>query len=152
MRKIIIAFIVLALFAAGGFGYWFSRASAHPEGPYRTEEVKRGDLLATFSSTGTLEPEDIIDVGAQVAGQIKAFGTDPKSGKPIDYGSEVEAGAVLARIDDSLYQAKVNQSQAMVTVAEAAYDQAVAKVDDANANVKVAQANLAFAQANYDHA
>jgi HlyD family secretion protein len=152
MRKLIIAFLVLVLCAAGALGYWFSHASAHSDGPYRTEEVKRGDLLATFSATGTLEPEDIIDVGAQVAGQIKAFGVDDKTQKPIDYGSEVEAGAVLARIDDSLYQAKVNQSQAMVTVAQAAYDQAVAKVDDANANVKVAQANVAVAVANFDHA
>jgi HlyD family secretion protein len=152
MRKLIIAFLVLVLCAAGALGYWFSHASARAEGPYRTEEVKRGDLLATFSATGTLEPEDIIDVGAQVAGQIKAFGVDDKTQKPIDYGSEVEAGAVLARIDDSLYQAKVNQSQAMVTVAQAAYDQAVAKVDDANANVKVAQANVAVAVANFDHA
>jgi HlyD family secretion protein len=152
MRRLIVVVVVLLLAAGGGLGYWYSRASAHAEGPYRTEEVKRGDLLATFSATGTLEPEDIIDVGAQVAGQIRAFGDDPTTGKPIDYGSAVEAGAVLARIDDSLYQAKVNQSQAMVTVARAAYDQAVAKIDDANAAVKVAQANLAVAQANLDHA
>jgi HlyD family secretion protein len=152
MRKIIIALAVLALFAVGGFGYWFSHASAHADGPYRTEEVKRGDLLATFSATGTLEPEDVIDVGAQVAGQIKEFGIDAQTKKPIDYGSEVEAGAVLAKIDDSLYKARVNQSQALVTVAEAANDQAVAKVDDADAAVKVAQANQNVAQANLDHA
>src|SRR5215468_9088959 len=114
MRKVIVLVLVLVLVAAGGFGYWFSRASAHTEGPYRTEEVKRGDLLATFSATGTLEPEDIVDVGAQVVGQIKEFGTDSKTGKQIDYGSEVEAGTVLARIDDSVYQAKVNQSAATV--------------------------------------
>jgi HlyD family secretion protein len=152
MRRIIILVAVLAVFAAGGFGFWYSRVSASPPGPYRTEEAKRGDLLATFSATGTLEPEDIVDVGAQVAGQIKEFGIDAATGKPIDYGSEVDAGAVLARIDESIYQAKVNQSQANVTVAEASYQQAQAKVDDANANVKVTMANLAVAQANFDHA
>ncbi len=152
MRRIIVLVVVLALFAAGGFGFWYSRVSASTPGPYRTEEVKRGDLMATFSATGTLEPEDIVDVGAQVVGQIKEFGIDVKTGKSIDYGSEVEAGTVLAKIDESIYQAKVNQSQANVTVAQAAHDQARAKVDDTNANVKVAQANLAVAQANYDHA
>jgi len=152
MRKVIVLVVVLVLAAAGGVGFWYSHAAAHAEGPYRTEEVKRGDLLATFSATGTLEPEDIIDVGTQVAGQIKEFGTDTKTSKPIDYSSEVEAGAVLAKIDESLFVAKVNQSKAMVAVAQAAYDQAVAKVDDAKANVKVAQANLSVAQANYDHA
>src|SRR4029077_20544091 len=109
-------------------------------------------LLASFSATGTLEPEDIIDVGTQVAGQIKDFGADARTGKPIDYGSQVEAGAVLAQIDDALYRAKVNQSRALLSVARAAYDQAVAKVDDAGANVKVAQATLETAKANYDHA
>jgi HlyD family secretion protein len=152
MRRIVILVVVLAAFAAGGFGLWYSRVSASTSGPYRTEEVKRGDLMATFSATGTLEPEDIVDVGTQVVGQIREFGIDGRTGKPIDYGSEVEAGTVLAKIDDSIYQAKVNQSQANVTVAQAAYDQATAKIDDANANVKVSQANLAVAQANFDHA
>ena len=55
---------------------------------FRTVPVKRGDLLATISATGTVEPEEVIDVGAQVAGRILAFGQD-KSGKSVDYGSVV---------------------------------------------------------------
>src|SRR5205823_1026545 len=82
----------------------------------------------------------------------KEFGIDEKKGKPIDYASEVEAGALLARIDDSLYAAKVKQSEAMVAVARETYNQALAKVDDAKANVQVARANLDVGQANYDHA
>ncbi len=152
MRKFVIIIAVLVLTAAGGVGLWYARAAGQKGSPYRTEEVKRQDLLASFSATGTLEPEDIIDVGAQVAGQIKEFGTDTATGKSIDYGSTVEAGAVLAKIDEALFQAHVNQSKAMIGVAEAAYNQALAKVDDAQANVKVCQANLQTAQVNYDHA
>jgi len=152
MRKFVIISAVLVLTAAGGFGLWYVRAASNKASPYRTEEAKRQDLLASFSATGTLEPEDIIDVGAQVAGQIKEFGQDTTTSKPIDYGSQVDAGAVLAKIDDSLYQAHVNQSKAMVGVAEAGSNQALAKVDDALANVKVSQANLVTAQVNYDHA
>jgi HlyD family secretion protein len=152
MRKLVVLVIVLALFAAGGLGLWYARASGGQQSPYRTEKVEREDLLASFTATGTLEPEDIIDVGAQVAGQIKEFGTDKKKNKPIDYSSEVEAGDLLARIDDSLYSAKVKQSEAMVAVARETYNQAVAKVDDAKANVQVARANLDVAQTNYDHA
>jgi HlyD family secretion protein len=152
MRKIVIVALVLGVAVAAGLGFWYARAAGSPRSPFRTEEAKREDLLASFSATGTLEPEDIIDVGAQVAGQIKEFGTDEKASKPIDYGSEVEAGAVLARIEDSLYQAKAAQSQAMVDVAQAAYAQALAKVDDAKANVKVAQAQLDSDQVNNDHA
>src|SRR5437016_4008661 len=137
MRRLIILVVVAAVLGAAGFGVWHLRAApGHGDSPFRTEEVTRGELLASFSATGTLEPEDIIDVGAQVAGQIKEFGVDDKRGKPIDYSSEVEAGQMLAKIDDSLYVAKVNQSRALVKVAEAASDQAKAKVDDAKANVK----------------
>src|SRR5262249_42722465 len=152
MRKFVTLVSVLVSLGAAGFGVWYSRASGHPEEPFRTEEVGRGDLLASFSATGTLEPEDIIDVGAQVAGQIQAFGRDARTGKEIDYGSEAEARAAPAKIEDSLYSAKGAQSRALVTVARAAYEQAVAKVDDAVANVKLSEANLQSARANFDHA
>jgi HlyD family secretion protein len=151
MRRIVIAVVVLAVCGVGGLGLWWAHASASHQAPYRTEEVKHETLLASFTATGTLEPEDIIDVGAQVAGQIKEFGKD-RSGKLIDYGSEVEAGTELALIDPSLFEAKANQSKAMIVVARAAYDQAVAKVDDAKANVNVTKANLETAKTNYDHA
>jgi len=73
---------------------------------FRTAPVKRTNLVATISATGTVEPEELVDVGAQVAGQIQAFGKDKQS-KPIDYGSAVEEGTVLAQIDDTLYAADV---------------------------------------------
>jgi HlyD family secretion protein len=152
MRKLFLLAIVLGVAVVGGLGFWYARAAGNHHSPYRTEEAKREDLLASFSATGTLEPEDIVDVGAQVAGQIKEFGTVERTSKPIDYGSEVEAGAVLAKIDDSLYQAKASQSKAMVEVAQAAYAQALAKVDDSLANVKVAQAQFDSDQVAFDHA
>jgi len=37
---------------------------------FRTAAVERGNLIVTISATGTVEPEEVIDVGAQVAGQI----------------------------------------------------------------------------------
>lgn len=74
--------------------------------PFRTTSVKRGDLLSTISASGVVEPEEVIDVGAQVAGRIVAFGRDA-SGNAIDYGSVVEEGMVLARIDDAVYAADV---------------------------------------------
>jgi len=43
-------------------------------------------VAASISASGTIEPEEVVDVGAQVAGLIKSFGTDVQ-GKTIDYGS-----------------------------------------------------------------
>jgi len=50
---------------------------------FRTLPIQRGDLVPTISATGTVEPEKVVDVGAQVAGLIQAFGKDIH-GKPVD--------------------------------------------------------------------
>src|SRR5258708_36312347 len=47
-----------------------------------TATVKRGDLVATITATGTIEPVEVVDVGAQVAGLILSFGKD-KDGRTI---------------------------------------------------------------------
>ncbi len=71
------------------------------------------------TAVGTVEPEAVFDVGAQVTGQI----TELK----VDYGSNVESGAILARIDKTLYQARVDQEQAGCAIAQA--DLAKAMID-----------------------
>src|SRR5262249_48103992 len=91
-----------------------------PKGALRTETVKRGTVAGTFKATGTLEPEEVVDVGAQVAGQIVAFGTDPADkAKTVDYNTQVEAGTVLARIDPAPYEAQVEKAKAGLTRAQA---------------------------------
>jgi HlyD family secretion protein len=80
---------------------------------FRTAPVARGDLQVTVSATGTVEPEEVVDVGAQVVGMIREFGRDPNdAGRPVDYGSRVDVGTVLAQIDDTLYRAQLDQARA----------------------------------------
>jgi HlyD family secretion protein len=132
-----------AAIAAGAWGVWQWRAQA-AEGPgLRTAEVEIRDLLVQITATGTLEPEEVIDVGAQVAGRIESLGQDPTdSGKTIDYRSEVDAGTVLALIDPAVYQAQVEQAQAMVEQAQAQQAQANAMIEQGLANVQRAEADL----------
>jgi HlyD family secretion protein len=135
MRSLVILVILVAV-AAAGLGGWYYYYGSHPAPTYRTAPVERGTLLATISATGTIEPEEVIDVGAQVAGMIQKFGRDPRdSTKFVDYGTPVEPGTVLARIDDKLFKADVDQAQAQL-------DSAKAKVEQAKANVTKAQADL----------
>ena len=61
-----------------------------------TAQVKRGELQAVIGATGTVEPEEVVDVGAQVAGQLIKFGTDA-AGKQVDYGSQVDPVSVRER-------------------------------------------------------
>ncbi len=111
---------------------------------FSTVQVKRGDLLATISATGTVEPEQVIDVGAQVAGIILAFGRDV-NGKLVDYGAVVKQGGVLAHIDDTLYVATV-------AIDKAALQQARANLVNAKANVLQMQAKLWEAEADWQRA
>lgn len=104
---------------------WYLNSSNGKSSVFRTATVKRGDLLASISATGTVVPEEVIDVGAQVAGRINSFGQD-KNGKTIDYGSLVEEGTVLAQIDDSLYSAEVAMASAQLQQAKASVQRAEA--------------------------
>ena len=105
---------------------------------FLTAAVKRGDVAATISSSGTIEPSETVDVGAQVAGRITSFGTDI-NGKTIDYDSVVEQGAVLAKIDDSVYAADLSVAKAGELTAAANLEQMNAKLDQAEAEWKRTQ-------------
>ncbi|MGA8573599.1 MAG: efflux RND transporter periplasmic adaptor subunit [Desulfobaccales bacterium] len=111
---------------------------------FTTVPVRRGDLLATISATGTVEPEQVIDIGAQVEGIILSFGRDA-NGKLVDYGSVVKKNEVLAHIDDTLYVAAV-------VIDKAALAQARANLVNAKANVLQMQAKLWEADADWNRA
>jgi HlyD family secretion protein len=141
-RKTIFGVVVVAVVASAAFFYQFR--GNRPATFFRTAQAKRGDLVATISATGTVEPEEVVDVGAQVAGQIMAFGKD-KNGKTIDYGSVVEDGTVLAQIDDTLYAADV-------ALVRAQLQQAKAGVQRAEADLGQLQAKLVQAEQDWNRA
>ena len=72
MRTIVILTLLIGL-AAGGTVYYSKYVAAEPNTQFRTAPVKRGDLLITIGATGTAEPQDVVDVGAQVQGQIASW-------------------------------------------------------------------------------
>ena len=120
-------FLTLAVICLAALVLLLEKCSSRPEPSFITAKVTRGDLTAAISATGTIEPEEVIDVGAQVAGRIVSFGRD-KNGKAIDYGSEVEQGTVLAQIDDALYAADARQARAGLVRAQADLEQYRAKL------------------------
>lgn len=152
-------YFLTILILAGSAITWCARGNGKNPA-FHTAPVKRGDLVAAISATGTVEPEDLVDVGAQVAGQIITFGQD-ENGKEIDYGSTVKKGMVLARIDDSLYaadvalvRAQVQQSKAGVQRAEADLEQLKAKLYQTQRDWERAQklgpSSKALAETSYD--
>jgi HlyD family secretion protein len=157
IKRAILVVIVLGI--VGAAAAWYFKDEDRQAVPFQTAEVKRGDLLVSISATGTVEPEEVVDVGAQVAGQILSFGKDAE-GKTVDYGSAVTKGTVLARIDDSLYTANEAVAEAQVRSANAGVEVAKANLEDMKSKFREAERNWlraqklgpseALAQASYD--
>lgn len=116
---------------------------------YKTEDVTRENLTSSISASGTVEPEELINVGAQVSGKIMSFGVDAE-GNPVDYGSFVKAGTLLAQIDDVLYAAALREVNAQKIQAEASITSAQASIRQAEAKLHLAGINWKRAQELYN--
>ena len=145
MKTIFSIALLLSLIAAG-VKFYGDYGAGSQEIAFRTGVVERGDLILTVEATGTLEPEEVVDVGAQVVGRIKSFGLDPRGetdpafkNEPVDYRSEVKEGTILAVIDDAVYLAQRNQARAAFERAKADLVQMEARLAQADAEWQRAQ-------------
>jgi HlyD family secretion protein len=167
MKKFFV-FLVLLAAAGGGGAYWYWQTQASQGTRFRTAGVERGYLEAVIGATGTLEPEEVIDVGAQVAGRIEKFGRDVRDpAKQVDYGAQVEKDTILVELDQSLYRAQRDsakaklqmtradllQKQALLTQAERDWlrtQDLVMRKALANADYDTSKANYETARANVE--
>ena len=62
MKKIISVIVVIGIAAGIAGGWWYYNKNNAKKVSFRTTEVTRGDILATISATGTVEPEELVDV------------------------------------------------------------------------------------------
>jgi HlyD family secretion protein len=79
-------------------------------------EVKRAPAVRMLSVNGTVRPRLSVEVQAPVAGTLTALS--------FDVGDRVEAGAVLARVDDAPQRAAIAEAIASVSAQEATLAQA----------------------------
>lgn len=161
-RWVVPALAVVVLLIVG-FGIWtaFGRDSAATAA--LTQPIVVGDVEDAVTALGTLQPQQFVDVGTQVSGQLRTL--------YVDYGQQVKKGDLLAEIDPTIYQSRVNadqaqllnlraqlaQRQAQRTLAELQFgrQQELLKenatsqneFDSANAALKVAVATVAQLQA-----
>jgi len=159
VKKAILLIIVIGIVAGIAGGWWYFNKGKVNNVVFRTVEITRGDILSAINATGTVEPEELVDVGAQVAGQVLFFGKD-EDGNEVDYGSSVAEGTVLAKIDDTTYTsdvalatAQLEQAKAGVLRAEADLLQLKAKSDQAQLDWERAQKlgpSEALARSTYD--
>lgn len=97
--------VLLILIALIAFWGWHKIYGApDPRVMYQTAKVERGDIEDLVSATGTVQPLEYVDVGAQVSGQLKKL--------HIEVGSVVKEGDLLAEIDPTVFLATVNARRA----------------------------------------
>ena len=130
MKKWLKIAIIVLIIAAAAIAFWLwkgKNSGSDAKYVFKTEAVRRSDISRTISASGTVEPEELINVGAQVNGKIMSFGTDA-DGKRVDFGSRVKKGMILAQIDDVLYAAELRQCKAQKEQANAAITSAGAAI------------------------
>ncbi len=153
MKKILFLLVAVGI-VAGGAAIYVKRRNANAPIAFRTVPVKKGDITAIVSASGTLEPQDTVDVGSQVNGPVLALGEDLKrTSKTIDYASQVDEGTLLAKIDPAIYQSQFDQAEANLLHAQADLGELKAKVEQSQAEWKRAESLKplkAIADTDYD--
>lgn len=97
---------VAAIAAGAGWYFYGSGQADGQKTSYLAETVARGDIENAITAVGTLSALRSINVGAQVSGQLKSV--------KVEVGDQVKQGQLIAEIDPSPFEKKVEISGAQL--------------------------------------
>src|SRR3989344_5299588 len=99
--------VALAVLGAGAYVGWrLWKGQQADLSQYQLIKVQRADIEDLVTATGSLQPLEYVDVGAQVSGQLRKI--------HVEIGSVVQAGDLLAEIDPTVYRANVDARRAQL--------------------------------------
>lgn len=101
---------VATLLIGGGVAYY---SQPDPAPAYATERVRKGDIENAVLANGMLQAAKLVNVGAQVSGQIQHLA--------VSLGDEVQQGDLIAQIDSLTQQNTLKESQASLDSLNAQY-------------------------------
>jgi HlyD family secretion protein len=137
MKKRIVWIIVALVIVTGAIlGLTVLKSGKNGEVKYRTEILGRGDIEALVVTSGTLNPIETVDVGAQVSGRIEKLYAD--------FNTPVKQGQVVAELDQEPLKMKIQQNEASYKTRLAALEQA--KVNQQTAEKGYERAKSLFAK------
>ncbi|MCW5852393.1 MAG: efflux RND transporter periplasmic adaptor subunit [Anaerolineae bacterium] len=138
-RSTIIMVIGLVVVAGlGVVGYQrFQAAQAPATPPLETAEVQRGDLVASVSATGSVEPQTTLQLTFKTAGRLAEV--------RVRQGDTVKQGDALARLETG--ELELGVAQARATLAQARANLAKAQVGASAQDRAAAEAAVRSAQA-----
>ena len=116
MKKTKILIILLILGVGGYFVYdkFFNIKDEKVE--FITKKAKRGSFSKKSDATGEIFATELIDVGAQVSGQIKKL--------YVKLGDQVKKGDMIASIDSSTQQNSIDNKEAQLAIYKAQLESA----------------------------
>ena len=116
MKKSKILIILLILGVGGYFVYdkFFNIKDEKVE--FITKKAKKGSFSKKVDATGEIFATELIDVGAQVSGQIKKL--------YVKLGDQVKKGDMIASIDSSTQQNSINNKEAQLAIYKAQLESA----------------------------
>ncbi|WP_459871331.1 efflux RND transporter periplasmic adaptor subunit [Campylobacter concisus] len=116
MKKTKILIILLILGVGGYFIYdkFFNIKDEKVE--FITKKVKKGSFSKKVDATGEIFATELIDVGAQVSGQIKKL--------YVKLGDQVKKGDMIASIDSSTQQNSIDNKEAQLAIYKAQLESA----------------------------
>ena len=118
-RRRLLWLLLIPVLLAGGFFLLRGRGEATQ---FTTGTIDRGDVVEVVGATGILEAVTTVQLGSQVSGTIKSLHAD--------FNSTVKKGQVVARLDPSIFDARLGQAQANLLAAKANVERARSTVED----------------------
>ena len=95
---------------------------------YTTVQVGKGSIAAQVTAAGTLSARGTVQVGAQVSGRVTELF--------VDFNDQVKKGQVIAKLDESVLKAQIDQAQAAYDLAIANQKKSQVAVADAERQLK----------------
>jgi len=154
MKKTIVWFIIVIIIVTGGliFLKCWQKIKKENNIVYKTYKVKRGDVEATVTATGTIIPLTSVDVKSRAGGKVEILA--------VEEGDIIKKGQLIAQIDKTVslnqfLQAKANWDTACARLEQAqkAYSlqvsQTSTQIEEAEEDLKLAQIRLTQAKEQY---
>ena len=116
MKKTKILIILLILGVGGYFVYDKFFKVKEEEVEFITKKAKKGSFSKKVDATGEIFATELIDVGAQVSGQIKKL--------YVKLGDQVKRGDMIASIDSSTQQNSIDNKEAQLAIYKAQLESA----------------------------
>jgi HlyD family secretion protein len=127
--------LFVAAVGAGAGAYYKLRGGQEVQ--VQTSPISRGEIIDSVGASGTLQAEATVQVGSQVSGNIQWLGAD--------FNSIVKKGQVIARLDPSLFDAQLQQTNANLSQSRANLTKAQSDLE--RTKVQLVDANQKFARA-----